>query len=97
MPLVSPTVNRVAYKFTNREYFIIDYIADIEALKKYVPKPLKPTGLVKFEFMKMYNANGFSCFNEAEQLIEVRYGGKKGLYSLAYNAVRQFTIYCRRS
>ena len=33
MPLVSPTVNRIAYKFTNREYFIIDYIADIEALK----------------------------------------------------------------
>ncbi|XSZ46958.1 hypothetical protein ACP8HZ_07210 [Francisella noatunensis] len=33
MPLVSPTANRIPYKFTNREYFIIDYIADIETLK----------------------------------------------------------------
>ncbi|MCL4121988.1 UNVERIFIED_CONTAM: hypothetical protein GTU68_007914 [Idotea baltica] len=81
MPLVSPTANRIDYKFTNREYFIIDYLADIDVLKKFVPEPLKPTGLVKFEFMKMHDSNGFGSFNEAGQLIEVELDGKKGLYS----------------
>lgn len=40
MPLVSPTANRIPYKFTNREYFIIDYIADIETLKNMYQSPL---------------------------------------------------------
>ncbi|AJC49062.1 acetoacetate decarboxylase [Allofrancisella guangzhouensis] len=81
MPMVSPTANRIDYKFTNREYFIIDYQSEIETLGQFVPKPLKPTGLVKFEFMKMHDSNGFGSFNEAGQLIEVEYEGKRGLYS----------------
>lgn len=31
--------------------------------------------------MKMHDANGFGSFNEAGQLIEVEFEGKKGLYS----------------
>ena len=81
MPLVSPTANRIDYKFKDREYLIIDYISDIDILKKYVPEPLKPTGLVKFEFMKMHDSTGFGSFNEAGQLIEVEFDGKKGLFS----------------
>ena len=81
MPLVSPTANRMDYKFTDREYLIIDYTCDIDILKKYVPEPLQPTGLVKFEFMKMHDSTGFGSFNEAGQLIEVELDGKKGLFS----------------
>ncbi len=81
MPMCSPTANKIDYKFTNREYFIIDYQCDIEILKQVVPEPLKPTGIVKFEFMKMHDSNGFGSFNEAGQLIEVELDGKKGLYS----------------
>ncbi|WP_341475183.1 acetoacetate decarboxylase family protein, partial [Francisella tularensis] len=47
----------------------------LEVLKKYVPEPLKPTCLVKFEFMKMHDTNVFGSFNEACQLIEVEFEG----------------------
>ena len=81
MPLCSPTANKIDYKFTNREYFIIDYECDMDILRAVVPEPLKPTGIVKFEFMKMHDSNGFGSFNEAGQLIEVEFEGKKALYS----------------
>jgi len=84
MPFTSPSALKIDYKFKNREYLIIAYETDIEALKAVVPEPLKVTSnIVKFEFMKMPDAYGFGSFTEAGQVIDVEFEGKKGTYSHA--------------
>ncbi|TXI91113.1 MAG: acetoacetate decarboxylase [Neisseriales bacterium] len=82
MPLTSPSALQIDYSFGNREYLIIAYETDIEALQAVVPEPLKVTSnKVKFEFMKMPDAHGFGSFTEAGQVIEVEFEGKPGTYS----------------
>lgn len=82
MPFSSPSTIKMDYKFKKREYFIISYETDIDVLQALVPEPLKVvSNVVKFEFMAMPDAPGFGSFNEAGQLIEVEFEGKKGLYS----------------
>lgn len=84
MPLTSPSGLKIDYKFKHREYLIITYESDIEALQEVVPEPLKVvSNIVKFEFMKMPDAYGFGSFTEAGQVIEVEFEGKKGAYSHA--------------
>ena len=84
MPLTSPSALKIDYKFKNREYLIITYETDINALKRVVPEPLEvKSNIVKFEFMKMPDASGFGSFTESGQVIEVEFEGKKGTYSHA--------------
>ena len=40
MPLTSPSYPPGPYKFVNREYMIITYRTDIDALRAVVPEPL---------------------------------------------------------
>ncbi|MBX9597783.1 MAG: acetoacetate decarboxylase [Burkholderiales bacterium] len=82
MPLTSPSALQIDYKFKNREYLIISYETDYDALQAIVPEPLKViSNVVKFEFMKMPDAHGFGSFTEAGQVIEVEFEGKEGTYS----------------
>jgi acetoacetate decarboxylase len=83
MPIYSPSgLKNKAYKFVNREYFVISYETDIELLQAIVPEPLKVvSNVVKFEFMKMPDAHGFGIFQESGQVIEVEHNGVKGSYS----------------
>ncbi|MEN9945778.1 MAG: hypothetical protein RLZZ293_164 [Pseudomonadota bacterium] len=82
MPITSPSALPMAYKFKNREYFIIAYETDIEALQAMVPEPLKVvSNVVKYEFMNMHDAHGFGVFCESGQVIEVEYEGQRGAYS----------------
>jgi acetoacetate decarboxylase len=79
LPFSNPTYSKGPYRFIDREYLIITYETDIEALKRVVPEPLiieKP--LVKYEFIKMPNSSGFGDYTESGQVIEVSYNGKKG-------------------
>jgi len=41
MPLTSPSFPRGPYRFVNREYVIITYRTDMDALRAVVPEPLK--------------------------------------------------------
>ena len=53
--------------------------------KAVVPEPLKVvSNIVKMEFMKMPDANGFGSFQEAGQQIEVEFEGKKVLMHMQY-------------
>lgn len=84
MPYCSPSASKIEYRMTNREYFIIQYETDFEALKAVVPEPLKlVSNVVKMEFMRMPDANGFGSFQEAGQQIEVEFEGEKGVYAHA--------------
>ena len=76
MPLSSPAYPRGPYRFVNREFFIITYETDKEALQAVVPEPLEVIDpIVKYEFIRMPDSNGFGG-----QVIPVRYKGEAGGY-----------------
>ncbi|NGX63759.1 MAG: putative acetoacetate decarboxylase [Candidatus Anoxychlamydiales bacterium] len=81
MPLTSPSYSKGPYKFVNREYLIITYKTDLDALKKVVPEPLLvKEPLVKYEFIRMPDSSGFGEYTESGQVIPISYKGKKGGY-----------------
>jgi len=84
MPLTSPAFPRGPYRFYDREYFIITYRTEREAIEKILPEPLTfDEPLVKFEFIRMPNSTGFGDYTESGQVIPVRYEGRAGNYTHA--------------
>ena len=81
MPLTNPAFPPGPYRFINREFFIVTYRTDPEALRAVVPAPLEVVDpLVKFEFIRMPDSTGFGDFTESGQIIPVRYKGEAGAY-----------------
>ena len=81
MPLTSPSYPKGPYRFANREFLIITYRTDMEALRAVVPEPLEITeAIVKFEFIRMPDSTGFGDYTEAGQVIPVSFQGQKGGY-----------------
>ena len=65
MPLTNPSFPPGPYRFFNREYFIITYKTDPEALAAVVPEPLEVAEpVVKYEFIRMPNSTGFGDYTE---------------------------------
>ena len=84
MPLTNPAFPPGPYKFFNREYFVITYRTDPEALAAVVPEPLEVTEpVVKYEFIRMPNSTGFGDYTETGQVIPVRFNGEEGAYTHA--------------
>jgi acetoacetate decarboxylase len=84
MPLTSPAFPRGPYRFYDREYFIITYRTEREAIEKILPEPLTfDEPLVKFEFIRMPNSTGFGDYTESGQVIPVRFNGVAGNYTHA--------------
>ncbi len=84
MPLTSPSFPPGPYRFFNREYFVITYRTDPEALAAVVPEPLEVTdSVVKYEFIRMPNSTGFGDYTETGQVIPVRLNGEEGAYTHA--------------
>ena len=81
MPYTSPAFPVGPYRFVNREFMIITYRTDREALEKVVPEPLEiDEPLVSFEWIKMPDSNGFGSYTESGQVIPVKLDGKPGAY-----------------
>ena len=81
MPLTSPAFPPGPYRFVNREFFIISYRTDPEALRAVIPAPLEMTDpIVKFEFIRMPDSTGFGDYTESGQVIPVSFRGQKGGY-----------------
>ena len=81
MPLTNPSFPPGPYRFYNREYIIITYKTDMEALRAVVPEPLEIVEpLVKYEFIRMPDSTGFGDYTETGQVIPVRYEGVDGGY-----------------
>ncbi|HTP60898.1 MAG TPA: acetoacetate decarboxylase [Burkholderiales bacterium] len=81
MPLTSPAFPRGPYRFTDREFLVITYRTDPDALREAVPEPLEVTEpLVKYEFIRMPDSTGFGDYTESGQVIPVSFGGAKGGY-----------------
>ena len=69
------------YRFVNREYLIITYRTDLEALRAVVPEPLEVSEpVVKYEFIRMPDSTGFGDYTESGQVIAVKYRGAEGSY-----------------
>jgi len=72
MPFVSPAFPIGPYHFVNREFFIITYRTDLDALRAVVPEPLTVKDpLVSFEFIRMPDSSGFGSYTESGQVINV--------------------------
>lgn len=81
MPLTSPAFPRGPYHFKNREFMIITYRTDMEALRAVVPEPLEILEpIVKFEFIRMPDSSGFGDYTESGQIIPVSFQGVHGNY-----------------
>src|ERR1700749_3954416 len=77
MPLTNPSFPPGPYRFFNREYFVITYRTDPEALAAVVPEPLEVTdSVVKYEFIRMPDSTGFGDYTETGQVIPVRLNGE---------------------
>jgi acetoacetate decarboxylase len=84
MPLTSPAYPRGPYRFVNREYLIITYRTVPAKLRAVVPEPLEldpREALVKYEFIRMPDSNGFGDYTESGQVIPVSFRGRKGSYT----------------
>lgn len=82
MPPSSPAFPPGPYRFVDREYFIIRYRTDPEALRRVVPEPLELCEpVVNYEFIRMPNSTGFGDYTESGQVIPVRYRGETGSYT----------------
>ena len=72
MPVHNPAYPRPPFRFINREYFIISYETDIDALRAVVPEPLTvDNALVHYEFIRMPDSSGFGDYTESGQVISV--------------------------
>jgi acetoacetate decarboxylase len=74
MPLTNPAYPPGPYKFYNREFVVITYRTDIDALRAVVPEPLEVAGdTVSYEFIRMPDSAGFGDYTETGQVIPVRF------------------------
>ncbi len=81
MPLTNPAYPRGPYRFYDREFIVITYRTDLEALAAVVPEPLElDEPIVKYEFIRMPDSTGFGDYTESGQVIPVRFKGEQGSY-----------------
>ncbi len=79
MPLENPSYPPGPYRFVNREYLIIAYRTDRDALERVVPEPLELVDpIVKYEFIRMPDSTGFGDYTESGQVVPVRFEGQPG-------------------
>ena len=81
MPFTSPAFPPGPYRFVNREFLIVTYRTDMDALRAVVPEPLQVTdAIVKYEFIRMPDSTGFGDYTESGQVIPVSFEGQQGGY-----------------
>ncbi|HYG46018.1 MAG TPA: acetoacetate decarboxylase [Bordetella sp.] len=85
MPIHNPAYPRPPFRFINREYFIISYETDMEALSAVVPEPLRvDSPIVHYEFIRMPDSSGLGDYAESGQVISViDEDGRSGSYTHA--------------
>jgi acetoacetate decarboxylase len=84
MPVASPLYPRPPLRFIDREFIIITYRTDPDALARVVPAPLKVAEpVVRYEFIKMPDSGGLGSYTESGQVIPVTLNGQAGGYTHA--------------
>src|SRR5258705_3381119 len=81
MPSPTPAFPRGPSGFVRREFLIVTYRTEMDAVRAVVPEPLEVVEpLVKFEFIRMPDSTGFGDYTESGQVIPVRFKGQTGAY-----------------
>jgi acetoacetate decarboxylase len=82
MPLTGPSYPKGPYRFIDREYLLINYESDADAIRDVLPEPLEPDGNhVIFEWIKMLDSSGFGSYQESGINIAARWNGTPCNYS----------------
>ncbi len=78
MPPASPSYPKGPFRFVNREYMIIIYESDPEAIREAVPEPLvpDPSNQVFYEWIKMPDSSGFGDYTESGVVIPCSFKGQ---------------------
>jgi len=78
MPAAGPSYPFGPYRFVNREYFIVIYESDPDAIRAAVPEPLvpDPSNQVFYEWIKMPDSSGFGDYEESGVVIPCHYNGE---------------------
>lgn len=78
MPAASPSYPRGPFRFVDREYFIVAYRSDPEAVRAAVPEPLvpDPEAIVYYEWIRMPDSSGFGDYTESGVVIPCTFEGR---------------------
>lgn len=78
MPPGNPSYPKGPYRFVDREYFIVTYESDADAIRAAVPEPLAPDGTnrVFYEWINMPDSSGFGAYQESGVVIPCTYRGE---------------------
>src|SRR5579863_9067594 len=98
MPLASPSYPRGPYRFIDREYLIVTYESDPDAIREALPEPLEPDGsnTVLYEFIRLPDSAGFGDYTESGQVIPALFKGEQARQLHRANASRRRTADRRR-
>ena len=83
-PFCSPSYPFGPYRFVDREYMIVSYETDYEALRKVIPYPLNPApgNIVLYEWINMPDSYGFGSYSESGTVIPCEYNGEPCNFTL---------------
>jgi len=85
MPFTSPAFPPGPYRFIDREFLVVTYRTDPDALRAVVPEPLEiAEPVVKYEFIRMPDSTGFGDYTESGQVVPVQLRTGQGLEQGAY-------------
>ncbi len=78
MPAMGPSYPHLPFRFVNREYMIIIYESDADAIRQAVPEPLVPdkSNQVFYEWIQMPDSSGFGDYCESGVVIPCTYKGE---------------------
>ncbi len=78
MPIASPSYPRGPYRFIDREYMIVTYESDPDAIRAALPEPMVPDGsnTVLYEFIRMPDSAGFGDYTESGVVIPALLNGE---------------------
>ena len=78
MPAAGPSYPHLPFRFVNREYMIVMYESDPDAIRQAVPEPLVPdaSNQVFYEWIKMPDSSGFGDYTESGVVIPCHYNGE---------------------
>ncbi len=86
MPAFSPSYPAGPYYFKRREYLIVTYESDADAVRAALPDELEPAGerknLCFYEWMKMPDSSGFGDYQESGTGILATYKGEPCNFSV---------------
>src|SRR5579864_994106 len=79
MPLAGPSYPAGPYRFVDREYMIITYESDPDAIRAQLPEPLEmiEQPLVHYEWIKMPDSSGFGSYTESGLVIPCIFQGEE--------------------